>query len=570
METTTHTAPRMLAALMVAHGVRDVVICPGTRNAPLIIAVSRTPELKITSVIDERSGAFIALGIARQTGRPVAVICTSGSAVLNFAPAISEAYYRNIPLIAISADRPAAWIGQNDSQTIRQPGVMDNIVKSSVDISADSAGKDFVWFTNRRLNDILLMATDPLRPGPVHINIQLEQPLGQTDTFADEKPTVISRILPEQKLPVSQINILAEEIKDKKIAVVVGFHSPDSKLNRALMRLSSRPNVVVFHEAQSNVFGLSHAVFNVDAVISSLSDQDKDDLMPDIILTLGGSVVSSNLKNWLRSSPRTTRHWAVGYGTDGSSVDVFGRLTKRIEVAEVPFISALAGALRREGSSLDYSVLWENMSRDVADKIDIFTSGAEWCDLVAVRKLIAALPSDFNLEVSNGMSIRYIQMCDYRHLHSVESNRGVSGIDGSTSTAIGAAINYPHPTVLLSGDMSAQYDLGAFASSCISPRFKMAVLNNSGGDIFRFIATTGDIPECEELLAVGTNLNISDICKAFGFSYLLADSPESMNKALSEFITESTRPAILEIRTSSTVNAPTLRNLFKTLKNKSL
>lgn len=567
METTVHPVPRMLASLLAAHGVHDVVLCPGTRNAPLIIALSRCLHFRLTSVVDERSAAFIALGIAVHTGRPVAVVCTSGSAVLNFAPALSEAYYRGVALIAVTADRPAAWIGQNDSQTFQQPDALRSVTVARADLADSNNGAYDAWWTNRRINDVLLRATDPRRPGPVHINVQLDKPLDKTDDFTDETPRVIRRILPAARLSTAEIDAIGAELATKKIAVCVGFHSPDNALGRALGRLAAQPNVVVFAEAQSNVHYTGPCITNPDTAIAMLGDTERNKFTPDVVITVGGSLLSANLKNWLRSGGNALQHWDLGMSADDTSVDVFCRLTRRYEVDPAPFFNALAGAIRRHAVPSTWRDDWQRISAAAQSLTDKFIADAPWCGLKAVAQLTQAVPAAWNMHISNGLCIRYAQLSSTRHIHDVECNRGISGIDGCTSTAIGAAICYSRPTLLLTGDMSAQYDLGALAAGCIPPQFRMAVLNNGGGDIFRFISSTRNIAECEERMAVGTLQNLSQSARAFGFDYIKADSCESMSQALRQFTADSERPVMLEILTDPQTDSSHLRNLYKTLKN---
>jgi 2-succinyl-5-enolpyruvyl-6-hydroxy-3-cyclohexene-1-carboxylate synthase len=166
-----------LATLLASHGVKRAVLSPGSRNVPLLVAVSKEPSIETEVVVDERSAAFMALGMASISGCPVALVCTSGTALLNYAPAVAEAYYRHIPLVVVSADRPHCWIDQDDSQTIRQQGALASIVKASYDISADAVTPDDDWYANRVINDALINATTGCK-GPVHINMQINEPLG--------------------------------------------------------------------------------------------------------------------------------------------------------------------------------------------------------------------------------------------------------------------------------------------------------------------------------------------------------------------------------------------------------
>ena len=214
---------RCVARALVRYGVRHVVVSPGSRNAPLIVALARTEGLECTSVIDERSAAFVALGMAVQTGRPVAMACTSGSAALNYGPALAEAYYRNIPLIALTADRPEEWIDQDDSQTIRQEGAFANFIKRTYHIeSVENPSEEDCWYVNRIVNDAMTEALSR-RQGPVHINISLAPPLGKTIDIPRAAPRIIRLLEAEPMLSNQRMRELTDYAAGKKILLIAGF-----------------------------------------------------------------------------------------------------------------------------------------------------------------------------------------------------------------------------------------------------------------------------------------------------------------------------------------------------------
>lgn len=553
----------MIADLLAQHGVRKAFLCPGSRNAPLIVAIHRYPELQAEIVVDERSAAFMALGYASLTGQPVAVVCTSGSAVLNFAPAVAEAFYRRVPLIVISADRPAEWIDQDDSQTIRQIGVLRNIVKESYNVPVETGNATQAWHINRTLNDAMLMAQS-LPQGPVHINVQLDAPLGQMAEGPFLAERKISVVRPTAMLPTREARALAAEIASpRKVLVIAGFMPPNGKVNTALLKLAAKPNVAVLHEAQANLHGGRRFIGNIDSVLSILSAEEKEQLAPDVVITIGGSLVSRFVKAWLRqisAQHRGVEHWHVGL--QPYSVDCFMGLTRRIEMETAPFLQQLASGIQPHNAPSDYSALW----RSAADAADAATAAylksAPWSDFLAMGQIIKHVPRGWNVQLSNGTAVRYAQLFDYGHIHRIDCNRGVSGIDGSASTAIGAALAYQQPTMLISGDMSAQYDLGALAAKQISQNFKMAVLNNQGGGIFRFVASTAELEEREEFFCQPVNLPLRELARAFGFEYLRAKSDRELATAWHLFA-DSTEPAILEVVTDGVLSAEVLKQYFQ-------
>ncbi|MDE6127483.1 MAG: 2-succinyl-5-enolpyruvyl-6-hydroxy-3-cyclohexene-1-carboxylic-acid synthase [Muribaculaceae bacterium] len=529
---TEKTVCRMIARALEAYGIRRVVTSPGSRNAPLLMALARSGGLELLPVIDERCAAFEALGIADISGNPVALCCTSGSAMLNYAPAIAEAYYRGVPLVAITADRPSAWIDQADSQTIRQPGALSEIVKARIDINGDEAGADGLWHINRLLNDALGAAiAGPA--GPVHINVHLSAPLTvEVETDSEEMPfRKIDCVAKPSVIPVETARTLAGRLVGRCVLVVGGFNAPDARLNRALADISRIDGFEVVDEGLANLRG-GFISYGADAFSGS----------PDVLITFGGSLVSARMKEFLRCCDTICEHWHVGEADH--AIDTFRRLSTRIDYPASGFFPRLAGAL---GHLLRVGDLKQKESAPAeAPRPD-----EAWSSKSVVRSLLEMIPREWNIQLGNGMSVRHALHEVGGRFHRVSSNRGVSGIDGCVSTAVGASLAYDKPTLLIVGDMSAQYDLGALASAQLSPKFKVAVLDNGGGEIFRLVATTRGLPERERLIAGGVNLPLRQLAEGFGFRYVEADSRESLSIAAEILIVESERPCILRIITGN-------------------
>ncbi len=553
---------RTLVRALVSHGVQHVVLSPGSRNTPLIVAVAREEAVNVNVVIDERSAAFIALGMAAQSQSPVALICTSGSAVLNYTPAVAEAYYREIPLIIISADRPRQWIDQDDSQTIRQPEILHNIVKHSCDIDVDSSDPSLQRMAARDISDALIAAVSG-RPGPVHINIHLDIPLGQLSKNAQCNDP-IAAIFPQMTLPVEQIHELATELADKRVLVICGFMSPNDNLSKGLVRLAKASNIAIMHEAQSNVHG-KRFIGQIDRTLSSFSEEERITMAPDIVITLGGSLVSRFIKTWLRKVTGL-KHWHIGMR--GMSVDCFNALSRRIEIPPEHFIPQLATASLKQQKSSDYGNAWRSIAKRAEVIAESYIKHTKWSDLCAMNYIIQKIPAQFNLQLSNGTAIRYVQLFDYSHIHRIDSNRGVSGIDGSTSTAVGASILYDAPTMLVSGDMSAQYDIAALSSELISPRLKIVVLSNGGGGIFHFVDSTKNLAELDRYIACHVNLPLEKLANAYGFAYFRATNMIELQHEFDRLLNESDYPAILEVATNGAVSAQILTDYFKNQKIK--
>lgn len=590
---------RMLVDLLYEHGVHEWVCSPGSRNTPILSALHARPWIKTVTVIDERCAAFIALGKIMATQRPVAVVCTSGTALLNYAPAAAEAFYQGLPLIVVSADRPKEWIDQDDAQTIRQYEALRNYVKGSYDIEAlkqsaslnaplgyPEAGffpSDELWYINRIINEGMLRAMAP-KQGPVHFNIRLSEPLngltlpvecavaqtpdGHTESVPLFHPRKIEVCRGAATPSVQEMRQLVERAASHRVLIVAGFALPSHHLQRAVAAFAHLPNVLVMAETISNLH-LPDICYAVDATLCNLTAEQRTDLAPDIVITFGGSLVSRMLKTYLRDI-HPAEHWHIGNAD--TVADCFKSLSLRIECDEAAFLAALArgvAAFARKHSKCEAKIsdyahqvnkIRERSLESIRHKADM----AQWSDLKAYRLLLSHLPSTSNLFLSNGTSIRYAQILASGRWHTSFSCRGVSGIDGTTAAAVGVASSYKSPTVLLTGDVSMQYDLSALASHVAPMNMRVAVINNWGGGIFRFISATATLPCRDKYLTSGTPMSLADYATACGLSYLRAESESELLDALRQFTdTESdTNPILLEIVTPPDLSATILRDLL--------
>lgn len=559
----------MIASLLAQHGVTDAVVSPGTRNAPLLVALDTHPGIESRMVVDERSAAFIALGMSIASGyRPVAIACTSGTAPLNYAPAVAEAYYRNCPLIVITADRPAQWIDQDDSQTIRQPGIYANYIKGTFDITTETDDPENLWHANRMINDAINLAvSEPA--GPVHINVRLDDPLGAVDYFEGIDPfgddsRVVERFIPEvPAIPLSPVyfqEIAMRLAPPVKVLVLCGFMKPWG-IEHLLGDLSRRPNVVVMQEAQSNLHGCGNFITGIDATLLTTTAKERVEHAPDIVITLGGSLTSRMVKSWLRKLPNM-KHWSIG--SHCSAPDTFRHLALDIPYNPWGVLSVLLPLIpKRNNSELtSFKEFWLSKSVEGMKAAKEYAVQAPWSDFKAMSMVMSHIPHGWNLHFSNGTVVRYAQLFDYSDASTIECNRGVSGIDGCTSTAIGSAQVNEQPTMLITGDMCMLYDIGALACNFIPSTFKIVVLNNGGGGIFRFIKTTRSLDALERHFAGPINLPLAKLATAFGFKYYRADNESDLSVALKRLVSTSATPAILEIVTDGKVSAEVLTNFF--------
>lgn len=554
-------AALILADLLVKYDVERVVCSPGSRNAPLIEALGRT-DLKLLDIIDERAAAFLALGIARQTRRRVALVCTSGTALLNYAPAVAEAYYQGLPLVVVSADRPMQWIDQDDSQTIRQAGALGNIVKGSFDIPDFSAtDNEMCWYASRTVDEALLLAVQS-KQGPVHLNFQFNEPLkGSIDSVLDisVRPKPVEMLSGQNTLNVDAARALAGQLRDKRILVVAGFMLPDHRLSRIMRRFINLPNVFLLPEALANLHIAPYG--GIDRCIAGLEAEELRRLLPDVVITLGGALVSRKVKEWLRSAPTEMEHWSLD--TASTLADCFRHLSRKITVFPVDFFSRLGRELSALKPVSTYSADWAAVMQRASASASAFLESAPWSDLQAHHILYSRIPAEWNICCSNGTSVRYAELFCQSRQQQLSCNRGTSGIEGCTSTAVGQAVATSDTTLLVSGDMSLRHDLGGLALPCVPDNFKVVVFNNSGGDIFRFIPSTRNLPSVEEHFTLSANLRtpLEPIAEALGFRYLRADSAASLVAAIGKLKSSDTK-TILEVFTPSDVNSSILSNFL--------
>lgn len=532
--------------LLSRYGVRHVVCSPGSRNAALLTEADACVELHKHVVVDERSAAFIAAGIAMTSHSPVALVCTSGSALLNYAPAVAECYYQGLPLIVISADRPHEWIDQDDSQTIRQPGALHNITKNWYDLDGENRSETYLWYANRILNEGLQLALKP-KAGPVHFNIHLSGNTAHSSTDCEErKVRKVEVISPLPRLDKAEINRLAEMAVGKKILFVAGFLLPDKAMQKAVAILNSLPNVCVKAETVSNLH-LPSDCYVIDRILFPAGDKEKEELRPDILITAGGALISRKLKEFLREFP-PVEHWSLS--CSDTLIDCFCALTSKIEASTAPFIQSFAKRLKRLSAASKTIPQYDEVWKKAAERFGTPPRNLPWCDYKALESVLNALPRNTNLFLSNGTSVRYGQIIPYPVSHATFSNRGVSGIEGSTSVAVGASMVYNGLTCLITGDMSFGYDLAGLASGLENERLRIVVLDNGGGDIFRFIPATRTLAIREHYLAAKRETEIGLLADAFQFIYYYADSEAALQNVLDEFFSPLPRPAILHIDTT--------------------
>lgn len=594
------------------HGITDVVLSPGSRCAPLTIAFARHPEIRVRTVPDERAAAFIGLGIAQSQRRAVALVCTSGTAGLNYAPAVAEAYFQQIPLIIFTADRPPEWIDQLDGQTIRQTDLYGAHAKGTFTFPADTSHPDAKWHSARIVSEAINMAQQ-FPAGPVQVNIPLREPfypkVGQELRFDEVK--IIREQTGTPNLPPSELVGLAQALRQtSRVLVVAGQHVFDEQLARSLRAFAAAYQVPVVGDVIANLHqpmgGNSEVsgaalVGHQDVFLAVPDAELKAGLRPELLITFGQSLISKALKLYLREfAPQ--QHWHVQAA--GPVADTFKSLTRiirlepttffeqlllldkqpvlnseftaakanrliavadatRVAPAPVPLgISTHANASEAEDAGAAdafYASHWQRAEQWANDSLADFFAAPDqpFNEFTVFHRTLQLLPESTALHLANSMAVRYANILGLANRTAeVFANRGTSGIDGCTSTAVGTALAQPtRPVVLLTGDVAFFYDRNALWHNYPLPNLRIVLFNNHAGGIFRLIDGPRQQPELEEFFETHQALTAENTARDFNLRYFPVSTFAELESALPVFFAAEGGAALLEITTDSVTNA---------------
>lgn len=538
---------------------RNVVCSPGSRNAPLVIAMDEHPEMHCLVIHDERCAAFIAMGMSQELNAPVGVVCTSGSAMLNYYPAVAEAYYQRRPLVVISADRPEKWINQGDGQTIVQQGVYEHHIDGTLQLNEDMGEEvsDQV--------DSLFSRISGKSKGPIHINVALEEPLYgivEIPFQATQTNNHTETTLPS--LSVEQLTRIREGVQLPKKLILIGQLPKDDYLEQKLLQLAEDPSYAILVENTSNLVSQKW-IHCIDRTLALIAAEDEQAFAPDVLITFGGAIVSKRIKAFLRKH-RPQMHWKVGF--DFPEMNTYEALTDVFQVANGTVVQALI-ANRTEPAPGTFGAKWKQHDFIAQERAKTYLSNAPYSDLKVMELLLDYIPDGSHFHMANSSVVRYCQLFDPVASIRYFSNRGTSGIDGSVSTAVGAALaNKEVLHVLITGDVSFFYDSNALWNNYNIPNLRIFLINNGGGGIFNIIPGPRSAKQNEQYFEARHNHSAEYICKAFGVRYYRADNCSTLENQLEEFYTYDPDGTIklLEIDTRSVQNHTILDAYFDNLK----
>jgi 2-succinyl-5-enolpyruvyl-6-hydroxy-3-cyclohexene-1-carboxylate synthase len=538
--------------IFLAKGIANIIISPGSRNAPLTIGFASNPAFQCYSIADERCAAFFALGIAQQTRKPTVLVCTSGSALLNYYPAFSEAFYSHIPLIVVSADRPQSKIDIGDGQTIRQENVFANHSLYNANLVETVSEEN-----DRKINEAINTAID--KKGPVHINAPFEEPLYETVSELSVNSSVFASAKEPQTIDTKELQQYANLWNNTtQKLILIGVNEPNAIAEETIEAFADDESIVVMTENTSNVCHPSF-ISNIDTIITPFITEDFEAFRPEILVTFGGMVVSKRIKAFLRKY-KPKHHWHID---SLRAYDTFSCLTQHFEADPNTFFETFL-PLTSSIESNYFSQL--NAVKTLRkEKHEIYLSKTLFSDFKVFEKVIATLPKSSQLQISNSSAIRYAQLIPIDPSIEVYCNRGTSGIDGSTSTAIGAAVANAKPTVFVTGDVGFLYDSNALWNNYIPQNFKIVLINNGGGGIFRILPGHEETTVFNTFFETSHSLTAEHLAKMYGLDYAVATDEKSLTKGLDFLYAQNDKPAILEVFTPTLDNNAILLQYFKEL-----
>ena len=507
----------ILTSLLVAHGVQHAVVCPGSRNSAIVHNLNECPAIQCYPVTDERSAGFYALGMSQALRQPVVVCVTSGTALLNLAPAVAEACYQHIPLVAISADRPPQWIDQLDGQTLPQPDALGRFVRKAVSLPEPHDTEEH-WYCNRLVNEALIAALQGGR-GPVHINVPITEPL--FDYTVSELPV------------------------ERKIEWTPADMSPATLSHVTRMFLQARRPMLISGQPMNPL---------LDEAVSLVGDDEA--YIPDFVLYIGGSIVSKRLKRFLRKAKET---WVVN--ASGELPDTFMNLTHVFQGDGEAVADHIRFMMVMEPHP--FVQQWDELLARIRQQVEAYEPA--YSEMAAV-KYLEHYVGDAEVHYANSTAIR---LANIFARHPVWCNRGVNGIEGSLSTAAGFSCVTDKRVFCVIGDLSFFYDQNALWNQNLHENFRILLLNNGRGGIFNMLPGLEQSPARDAFVAAEHHTSAEGICQANDIVYLSASDMPQLRAGIDTLLNiESTRPVLLEVFTDPYEDERVFRDYYLDIRTK--
>jgi len=522
-----------LVALLKAYDIKHIVLSPGSRNSPVSHTFAMEPYFTCHSVVDERSAGFYALGIIQAINQPVAICCTSGSAVLNYAPAVAEAFYQQLPLLVITADRPASQIGQMLGQTLPQSGIFNTLAKKAVSLPEIST-PDSKWYCNRLINEAI-QALEHNGRGPVQINIPISEPLFQYTTEKLPDIRKINSYRPEKKL---ENNDYPERFFSyAKRMILAGQSHPAAQFETSLQKLVEEHACVVLCEHLANLHSPSF-IHNFDQILQRLTPEEKEQYAPELLITTGGHLVSKRILRFINEYP-PKEHWHIS--ETGEIIDTFRQLTDIIECTPESFSQTLLKQKKKTETASSFTLQWQETSNNTLIPESVHP------EILATKNLLAFIPENSALHLANSSSVRNALLFPIKNKIKVFSNRGTNGIEGSLSTAVGYAAVNNQLTFLLIGDLSFFYDMNGLWNRQLSNNLRILLINNGRGEIFYKLKGLNQSEALAGYIAAAHQTSAQGWAESLGIHYLQVTNEAQLKEHMELFTSSGfEKPILLE------------------------
>lgn len=529
-----------LTALLQAHGIHNIVVCPGSRNGTIVHNLHASgAAFSLYPATDERSAAFVALGICLATQEPAAVCVTSGSALLGCLPAVAEACYRHLPLLVISADRPANWIGQLDGQTLQQEGALLPYCNTH-NVCVPHSSEDS-WANNRRINAALNALQTPAC-GPVHINVQIAEPMFSftTKQLPNERVVRCLNIATQYTLPNELLQTIAEA---RLPALLIGQYERGD-LRHEIDQLDNNGQLLVLPEVIADVPG------NWRMEVIDQLDEATTTLLPDLVIQLGGNFVHKRFKRLLRQASGCR---VIRIGHDSEVPDTFCHLYTYIQAPEQPILQELCthlphqhtGVLKAQRAYVQqYEALYQTQIASCIPNGQLTFANV----MVLLKQALQQCTEPFSLHLANSTAVRAAGKVFEAGNFPIFCNRGVNGIEGSLSTAVGYALKMWGLSIAVIGDLSFFYDANALWNTQLPTNLRVLLLNNGHGAIFDHLPGLDQSPARNRYIAAGEqHFSAEGIAHTFGADYLRATSIQDLITALPQWLSATNKARILEV-----------------------
>lgn len=553
---------QLLIAACNAAGISKFVVCPGSRSAPLVIEVSGNTENETVVIADERCAGYYAMGMAQQLKQPVAVICTSGTAVLNLAPAVCEAYYQQIPLVVLSADRPSGAAERGENQALlRQEKFLEHFTLHSLDYST---ALPMAYMQSAAKVAYQLMAEcNGIIKGPVHINVRLDEPLYNTTTDVVNLPDFVPLKTDEVQITLRDLKKMQQAFAhSQQKMLLVGMHAKDNNIQKLITTIGKRSDTVIVQDTLANLH-IPEAITQTDACLL-LNDKKGKFIAPDCLISIGGTFTSKRLRQFLSKYPPRI-HFDLSTAIEGK--------TKQWLPCMYPFtlrpsaefvLQALANTPVK--TELNYSQKWQIFQTKAIQLKDSFLASAPYSDLTAISEILHHLPPKTNVQLGNSTVVRYAGFNAPNKNCTYNGNRGTSGIDGCVSTAAGAAHIHKDITLCIVGDVSFLYDSNALWNNQLSPRLRIVVINNGGGNIFRWLDGSSGVKNFEKYFETAHTHSAKHLATMFQLPYYICTRQSELLPTFKKFLSKQNRKAsILEIKTNNTTSAAVYKQFIAQL-----